>query len=392
MTNTEIVFRQEYPRSRAIRQLRDLIRDRYRTGDWLPTELELCAKLSVSRGTLRSAMKLLEAEGLLRAQAGRGRIVTSSADRSTPAKTVMRDAIAVVTHEPTGGPRSTGSDTFIQMNAIESIGRAGLHALMVRPDRPAAELLRGLAAERPYGVVLLRRVIESEPGREVLEELRAAGASVVMYGDLPELADFDSVVADHETGSYLLTKWLLSQGRSRILRFWQLDADSPGSRTHEWLAKRDAGFERALREANIEPMPAIVHRDFIARDETEENFNACAHLCAGQLMPYLSKPGTIDAIMVVSDGRLTPVAAACRLFGITPNREVLFAGYDNYWPDDPCRRFEPTIPAATIDKQNSRIGEQLIELLLARAGRRLGAAAEHRVVPPKLLVPEGAIS
>jgi DNA-binding LacI/PurR family transcriptional regulator len=388
MTNTDVTARQEYPRSRAIRGLRDLISQRYGAGDWLPTEQELCIQLNVSRGTLRTAMKLLEGEGLLRAQAGRGRMVTSGAELAS--KTVMRDAVAVVTHESSAnGPRHPGTDLFIQMSAIESIGRAGLHALMVRPDRAASEVLRSLAAERPRGVVLLRRVLESNPAREVLDELKAAGASVVMYGDLPELSDFDSVVSDHDAGSYLLTKWLLSQGRRRILRFWPLSADTDyADRRPEWLMQRDAGFERAMREAKITPMPAIVHQDPIARDNTEENFKTFMHLSAGQLMPYLSQPGAVDAIMVTSDGVLASTAAACRLFGITPNREVLLVGYDNFWPDDARRKFEPIIPAATVDKRNQIIGEQLIDLLLARAGGKLGESAEHRLVQPQLLVPD----
>jgi DNA-binding LacI/PurR family transcriptional regulator len=106
------------------------------------------------------------------------------------------------------------------------------------------------------------------------------------------------------------------------------------------------------------------------------------------LMPYLSQPGSVDAIMVTSDGVLASTAAACRLFGITPNREVLLVGYDNFWPDDARRKFEPIIPAATVDKRNQIIGEQLIDLLLARANGKLGESAEHRLVQPQLLVPD----
>jgi DNA-binding LacI/PurR family transcriptional regulator len=393
MTNTEVVAaKQEYPRSRALRGLRDLIRQRYDIGDWLPTEQELCIRFNVSRGTLRTAMKLLESEGLLRAQAGRGRMVTSSVE--AVGKTVMRDAVAVVSHESNsnGGPRHPGTDLFIQTSAIESIGRAGLHALLVRPDRAPSEVLRSLAADRPHGAVLLRRVLESNPQREALDELRSAGAAIVMYGDLPELCDFDSVVSDHDAGSYLLTKWLLGQGRRRILRFWQLSADTDyAQRPPEWLMNRDSGFERAMREANLEPMPAIVHQDPIARDNTEENFKTFTHLSAGQLMPYLSQPRSVDAIMVTCDGVLASTAAACRLFGITPQREVLLVGYDNFWPDDARRNFEPIIPAATVDKQNQVIGEQLVDLLLARAGGKLGESAEHRLVQPKLIVPDGSV-
>jgi DNA-binding LacI/PurR family transcriptional regulator len=389
MNNSQVKLITEYPKWRAVEGLRELIREHYGAGDWLPAEIKLCEHFNVSRGTLRTALKLLEGEGLVRAQAGRGRVVTAGAE--TVSNKVMHDVVAIVTHESDTdeAPRHTGTDLFIQMSAIEAIGRAGLHALMVRPDRATSEVLRGLAAERPRGVMLLRRVLESNPDREVVQALRTAGTSVVMYGDLPELADFDSVVSDHDAGAYLLTKWLLEQGRRRILRFWQLSCDSGfRGRPPEWLMQRNAGFERAMREANLEPMPPIVHQDAIPRDYSEENFRTFMQLSAGQLMPYLSKPGMVDAIMVTCDGVLPSIAAACRLFGIIPNRDVLFVGYDNFWPDNPRRRFEPTIPAATVDKRNRIIGEELVRLLLDRCGGKLGESAEHRVVWPKMLVTE----
>ena len=68
-------------------------------------------------------------------QRGAGRMVTTGAESG--GNTVMRDAVAVVTHESSanGASRQPGTDLFIQMSEIESIGRAGLRALMVRPDR-----------------------------------------------------------------------------------------------------------------------------------------------------------------------------------------------------------------------------------------------------------------
>ena len=114
-----------------------------------------------------------------------------------------------------------------------------------------------------------------------------------------------------------------------------------------------------MREANIEPIPAIVHQDPIAHDNTEENFKTFMHLSVGQLMPYLSQPRSVDAIMLTSDGVLASTAAACRLFGITPNREVLLVGYDNFWPDDApansSRRFRrrPSISRTKSSASNS---------------------------------------
>ena len=195
-------------------------------------------------------MKLLENEGLLRPEGA----PNGHHQRESGGNTVMRDAVAVVTHESSanGESRQPGTDLFIQMSAIESIGRAGLHVLMVRRIAPS-DVLRSLAAERPRGVVLLRRVLDSNPAREALDELRAAGAAVVMYGELAELRDFDSVVSDHDAGSYLLTKWLLGQGSGRILRFWQFSADTDYAGVAGMAHESRFGIRARDGEANIEP-------------------------------------------------------------------------------------------------------------------------------------------
>jgi len=384
---TETAATHEYPRSRALRQLRELIARRYTTGDWLPAEHELCARLSVSRGTLRSAIKDLENEGLLRAQAGRGRMVTSAA---TPAKTMMMDAVAVVTHErtPEGRGKQAGTDPFIQMSAIDSISRAGLHALMLQPDRLAEDGIRQFIQERPRGVVLMRRAVETHLAREVWSSLVAAKVPTVVYGDVPELVDFDSVVSDHFAGSYQLTKWLIEQGRRKILRMWQLSNDPPDPTDRpEWLARRDAGHEQAMREAGLQPLAPLEFRDLFARNVTLENFQAFVQLAVGQLLPYMSGPDAIDAIMVVSDGVLSPIAAACTKFGKQPGKEVLIVGYDNFWQDDPTRRWHPSVPDATVDKRNQYIGEQLVDLLLARMNGKLQGPPEHRLIQPELVIP-----
>jgi len=347
---TDALQRNEYPRSRAVRQLRDLIDRRYTAGEFLPAELELSVQLSVSRGTLRTAMKLLEKEGLLRAQAGRGRFVTSSIKGP---KTMMMDAVAVVTHEsnPEGKRRQSGTDPFIQMSAIDSIGRAGLHALMVQPERLAEGGLDRFVQERPRGIVLMRRAVESHLAQEIWSSLSNAGIPVVVYGDAPELAEFDSVVSDHAAGAYQLTKWLIERGRKRILRMWHLAADSPLGHRPEWLARRDAGYEQAMKEAGLKPLPAIEQRDMIPRDSTRETFQAYTQLAAGQLLPHLTGANPIDAIMLTSDGVLAPVAAACKMFGKNPKSDILLAGYDNFWQDDVSRQWETTIPAVTVDKR-----------------------------------------
>lgn len=63
----------------VIEQLKDqLMQNTIKPGDKLPSELELCAQLGVSRGSVRSAMKVFEALGVIDIRAGDGTYVCDS--------------------------------------------------------------------------------------------------------------------------------------------------------------------------------------------------------------------------------------------------------------------------------------------------------------------------
>ena len=69
MNNSDIIPRYYI----IVEDFRKAIRDGvYRSGDKLPTEVELCRKYGVSRGTVRDAMRILFQEGLLVRERGKG--------------------------------------------------------------------------------------------------------------------------------------------------------------------------------------------------------------------------------------------------------------------------------------------------------------------------------
>jgi DNA-binding LacI/PurR family transcriptional regulator len=89
---------------------------------------------------------------------------------------------------------------------------------------------------------------------------------------------------------------------------------------------------------------------------------------------------------VVSDGLVFDVAAACRLLGKDPDRDVCIVGYDNYWMGSSERRFESFTPAATVDKNLGEVGRALVSLALDRAAGRSGSERRTQVVAQRLVV------
>ena len=387
MPQTESI-RNESPRVRSIRQLREWIREgQLPVGEPLPAENELADTLRVSRTTIRAAVKAVEEEGLIQTGGNRRRIVIGEKAGSD---SLLADTIAILTHLseawPAGvhHPIATGWERFVQISLIDAIQGASLHALTLHLARLKGEQIRRLVSNPPRGLVLMRPALVTPDMLEISRQLRDHGVPVVAYG-YPEGLGFDCVTSDHAAGCEDLCRWLISQGRRRILRVWE--HTSSQSRVPEWRRQRDAGYERAMQEAGLEPIPLLDIPAFPeAFIQSREDFEMRARLILGYLWDHFSGPDPVDAILALTDGPSFAITAACRLLGKEPNRDVIIAGYDNYWQDSPNRQWEPAGPAVTIDKRNIELGRELMTLLQARADGTLPPEPQVRLLKPVLQV------
>ena len=283
---------------------------------------------------------------------------------------------------------------FVHTGAIEAIRGLGYDAFTIHPSRVAGDKIQRLISERPRGAITLWRVLQEESGRHIVKALEEGNVPNVIYGDLglastnsENKISMDCVVSDHEAGSYALTKWLISQGRTRILRFWQVHLNGPQER-QIWLSQRDAGYERAMAEAGLETIPALEIYDpgYHNFGNTKEEFDFRSRTMAGYLVEYLHGPNPIDAIMAPSDAIIGNLSAALKIHGKEPNGDVLLVGYDDMWDDLDARHWEPAGPVATVNKRNLEIGSELMNLLQERIDGKLFGPPERRVVKPDLII------
>ena len=386
LLQTESIQNQS-PRVRSIRQLRQWIREgQLVAGEPLPPENELAETLQVSRTTVRAAVKAVEEEGLVQTAENRRRIVIGNKVRSD---SLLSDTIAIITHLgetwPTGvhHPVATGWERYIQISLIDAIRMARMHALTLHLDRLKGEQVKKLLSNRPRGLVLMRPATLFSEIFPVAGQLRQNGVPVVCYGYGGNL-EFDSVTSDHAAGCQELCRWLIANGRRRLLRVWEQPI---GVEIPEWRKQRDLGYEAAMRAAGLEILPAVEIPPLPeAAIQTRQDFDMRARLILGYLWEHLSGPNSADAILALTDGACYPIAAACRMLGKEPNRDVAIVGYDNYWQDSPHRQWEPVGPAATIDKLNLDLGQKLMDLLLARADGKLPPEPQLRLIAPELRV------
>jgi len=204
----------------------------------------------------------------------------------------------------------------------------------------------------------------------------------VVFGE--EESGFDRVVSDHEAGAYQLARWLIGQGRRRIL-FLQ-----PENIDRLWLLHRYQGYARALSEDGLVVQAPLVYAipelRWSAGRENADEAQAWARLLSHELKPHLRGAHGADALMVISDGDVSRVAQACRLCGKEPNGDVALVGYDNYWRDSMELSPVPFAPLATVDKRNKELGAALVQLLEQRLAGNLPRPAQTKVVAPQLVV------
>lgn len=250
-------------------------------------------------------------------------------------------------------------------------------------------VVRGMemkAAENGYQVMLAathqdpeleRRFLQSLYNRSVdgmvlmgarlpAEELSAIGKNypLVLCCERVEGARVPCVSIDDELAGYDAVHMLVQKGHRRIAILSNREIAS--------ARKRTAGYERALREAGVQPETDLM----VERYE----YSSAAGMEACEKLFSLSEPPT--AIFCISDDLAAGVCRVLREKGLTPGRDVDVVGFDN----TPISRvFVPDI--TTISQPRRELGRQAMQQLLLRME---GAPCERRDVylPHQLVLRE----
>lgn len=374
------------PRNAIALQLRREIKEGViAAGGALPSERALTRRFGVARNTVRAALDQLADEGLLGARVGPGRRNRLVRGRSGSISTaISRDTVVVLGRsraesDPTH--RHAGWSDFVDFGAQEEIDRRGLHLLVFNPAKLGSDF-GALTEQRVYGL-LVPSGLANEGGWDRVKALADGGTPVVVFGEEPDGGRIDRVVSDHEQGGYDLTRWLLERGCRRPQMVWCSVV------RHAWARARRAGHERAMAEAGLPTLPPIQTLEYPLPGDVvvpQDAYEMRARYLAGYLAPALLGTAAIDAILAPTDGDALVLAGACARLGRTPNRDVLIAGYDDFWEDCPERAFAPCGPVITVDKQNPLIGAEMVRLLLERVEQGLPSDAQTRRVPQRLVV------
>ncbi len=341
-----------------------ILEGKVQAGEKLPSENKLAERYKISRHTVRKALSILENEGYIYAEHGKGTFCSELVRHTKNSRN-----IAVVT---------TYLSDYIFPRVIQGIDEvltdSGYSILLksTRNSRKAeARCLEELLQKDIEGLII-------EPSKSdifckhisLFERLEQYGVPYVfIQGCFAQMKDRPQVQMDDCQGGYLLASHLIATGHQRILGVFKAD-DTQGRQRHR-------GFVKALQEAG-----RMYDPDDIIWFHTEDR--AVKPFAAVQEMVRQGR--SFDAVVCYNDQIAVEVIKALEECRVSVPGQVSVTGYDNSFIAENSR-----IKLTTIAHPQEKLGEMAAKLLLDLIQNPGKVSGESQIViKPELIVRESS--
>lgn len=346
--------------------LRHMVLDgRLHPGDKLPSENELSAQYAVSRQTVRKALEILQNEGYIYAEHGRGTFCSELVRHRRKSRN-----IAVVT---------TYLSDYIFPRVIQGIDR-------VLTDNGYSILLKNTKNSRGLEAKCLEELLQKDIEGLIIEPSKSQILCrhvnlyemldfykipyVFIQGSYAQMKDRPHILMDDCRGGYLVTEHLIRQGRREIIGMFKAD-DTQGQQRHK-------GYVQALQAAGIPYDPDKVVW-FYTEDRKSHPYEKMKQLIddRGQMM--------FDGVVCYNDQIALQVLRAMEEKGLVCPRDVAVTGYDDSYLAASCR-----VPLTTVTHPQEHLGQMAAELLLQLIRDREHVTSTQILIPPELVVRESS--
>lgn len=221
-------------------------------------------------------------------------------------------------------------------------------------------LIRHMLARRVEGLFIYP-VHRLQPEARIYQELLARKLPVVLLGQpAPFCSGFPSVASDDTAGSYEATRHLLKLGHRRI-------AFLAGPMAAPWSHERLDGYQRALRDANIEPDDRLL---FPGGSTLADG------ACAAEKL--LAEARNFTAVQASSD--LVAIGCGSKLLdsGVRIPQDLSLVGFGNILTAEYFR-----VPLTTLRQPKHRLADAAMDVMsqLLR-----GLPGESRRLPATLTI------
>ncbi|MEZ6191427.1 MAG: substrate-binding domain-containing protein [Phycisphaerales bacterium] len=284
---------------------------RFKDGDALASEAQLCEQFDVSRGPVRQALSELERQGLIRRHVGKGSFVYGVPRAPQANRPEMNQVVALI------NATSVSPANFVAFELIEGLNQASegaddryrlnfqFHRRNNGIDPVSIPDSRGLMVA-PFtddGVRIFRQ----------LAKAKSPGIPVVSLYNRLDLEGVSEFYVDHHAGAFEATSFLARYGHRRIAMLAE-----PGISPGPAAVQRMAGFEAGLQAAGISGEAAGIVQVGLEPVTRRSNI---VHL--------LRRPDRPTALLVAG-GVITPdVLFAIREVGLNIPNDISVIAFDD---------------------------------------------------------------
>lgn len=342
-------------------QVANIIRQKILDGEWknndaLPPEKTLCVEFDIARGTLRQALQLLESEGFLMREQGRGTFIRLTGTVEEPHVNQNRHLAFVVPYI-----RDSSVSTILVgfQRVAEKAGYSVFFNHVNNDPQQQQEVLNKLVQQGVMGIGLYP--VDSEVAHGIDRLVRAHYPIVLVDRYLKHLST-DYVMSDHFGGALRGVHYLVDQGHQRVgFATWLSPAVS--------MEHRLLGYHQAMHERGIG-----VDENMICRVEGYPTVNR------EPLIEWLSSPDRPTAVFAANDQIAIALYRAASDVGLKIPNDLSVIGFDNL---DLSAHLDP--PLTTLAQPFLEIGRQVAHVLLSRIHGE-SAPIRHITLPPELII------
>ena len=319
-------------------------------GEYVPTQQALADLYGVAPLTARRALKLIESQGLIRAEPRRGFRALAKVNDPTNGHPLA----FVYSDERKTGEMWAGLPGILLESFRRAAAERGWSLLAVGAgNMQATDVMEQCRAARAWGAIM------DTPDAEVVAAAAKAGLNVVLVDDWHPDMLVDTVLQDDFRGGFLAARHLIQKGHRNFGWF----GSAPGKVHHMF---RFSGALAALRLAGIEP-PAnwatIAPEPYAAVAARER----------------LSCPDRPSAILALWSKWTRAAGTVARELGLELGKDLDVVGWctEQQYAEDYAAHFEGGQVPATVVWNPDMMAEAAIA--------RLAARREHPDLPPTLI-------
>lgn len=337
-----------------------------KAGEKLPSENELSAQYEVSRQTVRKALQILQNEGYIYAEHGRGTFCSEMMRHTKKSRN-----IAVVT---------TYLSDYIFPRVIRGIDQVFTehgYTILLKNTKNSRSLEAKCLEE------LLKKDIDGliiEPSKsqifcrhthlyQMLDEYEIP--YVFIQGSYAQMKDKPHILLDDCMGGYLITKHLTDLGHRDIVGVFKAD-DMQGQQRHK-------GYVKALQEAGIAYDPDKVVW-FYTEDRKTHPYEKIRQ------MATCRKENFFDAVVSYNDQVAIDIMRALNDANVSVPEDVSVTGYDDSYLAQTCK-----VPLTTISHPQEKLGEMAAELLLQIIQEGPQKENNNILIEPQLVIRESCV-